>query len=301
MIFMPDLRVAAEGVPNFQFSHSPLMNKIHWMQIEANPYMKIAIDNDLTDDFLLDLDWRTEHESHFDIVTYGDTGSGKSRLSQAIYWEQYSRAKKVINPDLKFTVNNITFTRTEWLAQTEQLLRGDTLIFDEDDQSAIGMGAMRQLNEQEQIEKTLRQSQFNFIFNSPIVEQHVEHYILKAFDIEYSRQLNRAILFKKEETGLIMPYGHIILRRHEVDGYEEKKAKFRAAIQARSLGDRFKEYDDVAKVLIERYHVDEIKKLRTKKSLVQRFFPRFTEEEVKEIMTSIELIAAGVKPDYSNF
>ena len=294
-----DMRVISANKPNFQFSHSPLMNKIHWAQIQMNPFLQMAMNNDMTDDFLLDLDWRTEHGSHFDIVCYGDTGSGKSRLSQAIYWQQYQRAKKFLNPDVKFTVDNITFTRTEWLQANERLVKGDTLIFDEDDQSAIGVGALRQLMEQEQIEKTLRQSQFNYIFNSPIIENHVEHYILKAFDIEYSRQLNRAVIYKKDDAGMIMPYGVIMLRRHEIDGYEEKKEKFRKAVQARTMSDRFREYDDTARALIEKFAIDKVKKVRTRKSMIQRFFPRFTEEEVKEIQTSIELISEGVEMKYS--
>jgi ABC-type dipeptide/oligopeptide/nickel transport system ATPase component len=259
----------------------------------------MAMENDLTDDFLSDLDWRTEHESHFDIVTYGDTGSGKSRLAMAIYWEQWQRAKKFLNADLKFSIDNVTFTRTEWLARNEKLQKGDTLIFDEDDQSAIGVGALRQLMEQEQIEKTLRQSQFNYIFNSPIIETHVEHYIMKAFDIDYSRQLNRAVLYKKDDAGLIMPYGVIMLKRHEIDGYEEKKEKFRKAVQARTMSDRFREYDDVARLLIEKFSIHKTKKIRTRKSIIQRFFPRFTEEEVKEIQTSIELISEGIEPKYT--
>ena len=192
-----EMRVVSATKSNFQFTHSPLMNKIHWAQIQMNPYLQMAMDNDLTADFMADLRWRTEHESHFDIVIYGETGSGKTRLSLAIAWEQYKLTKEILNPDAVFNIDNITFTRTEWLAANEKLKAGDTLIFDEDDQSAIGVGALRQLSEQEQIEKTLRQSQFNYLFNSPIIENHVEHYILKAFDIEYKRQLNRAVVYKK--------------------------------------------------------------------------------------------------------
>jgi len=167
------------------------------------------------------------------------------------------------------------------------------LIFDEDDQSRIGLGSFRQLEEQEKIEKTLRQSQFNFLFCSPLIEQHVENYILKAFDINFKKQLNRAVLFKRDETGMTMPFGYIVLKRHEIPGYEEKKAKFRKAVQGRNISDRFKEYDRVAKELIKRLKISSLKK-RTQKSLIQRYFPRFVEEEIKEIMTSIELAAEGV-------
>jgi ABC-type dipeptide/oligopeptide/nickel transport system ATPase component len=294
-----EMRVVANNKPQFQFSHSPLMNKVHWLQIQCNPWLQAAMGNDLTADFIADIEWRCRHESHFDIMIYGDTGSGKSRLSMSIYYEQWQVATKYINPNLKFTADNMAFTRTAWLRTSEQLSRGDTLIFDEDDQSFIGVGALRQLAEQEQIEKTLRQSQFNFIFNSPIMETHVEHYILKAFDIDYSKQLNRAVLYKKDDAGLIMPCGVIVLPRHEVEGYEEKKERFRKAVQARTLTDRFREYDDVAKALIERFKIDKIKKARTVKSLIQRYFPRFTEEEVKEIQTSIDLIANNVELRYS--
>lgn len=292
------MRVVVASKPQFQFTHSPLMNKIHWLQISQNPWLQAAMGNDVTQDFLADIEWRTRHESHFDIMIYGDTGSGKSRLSMSIYHEQWEVAKKYIDPNLKFTVDSIAFTRTAWLRAAETLHRGDTLIFDEDDQSFIGVGALRQLAEQEQIEKTLRQSQLNFIFNSPIMETHVEHYILKAFDIDYSKQLNRAVVYKKDDAGLIMPCGVIIMPHHEVEGYEEKKAKFRASVQARTLTDRFKEYDDVARALIARFNIDKIKKARTVKSLIQRYFPRFTEEEVKEIQTSIDLIANKLELKY---
>jgi len=295
-----DLRVVQAQKPKWQFTHSPLMNKIHLVQIEINTFLKQAMDRDMTDDFMQDLDFRVQNERNLDIVIPGETGSGKSRIAQSIYWELHSRARKLLNKKLRFSVDNICFTRTEWLERSEQLQRGDTLIFDEDDQSRIGVGSLRQLSEQEKIEKTLRQSQFNFLFCSPIIEQHIEHYILKAFDIEFTKSLNRAVLYKRDETGLTLPYGFIVLKRKEVDGYEQKKAKFRKAVQERKFTDRFLEYDKVADHLIEKLHIDKLKK-RTQKSLIQRYFPRFVEEEVKEIMTSIELKAASVKLDYGEF
>lgn len=255
---------------------------------------------DLTDIFIQDLDFRVNNERNLDLVINGETGSGKSRLAMTIGNEIYIRAKK-INKNLKFGAQSIVFTRTEWLEQSEKLTRGGTLIFDEDDQSKIGTGSLRQITEQERIEKTLRQSQYNFIFCSPIVEQHVEHYILQAFDMDFSKSLNRAVVMKRDMSGMILPYGHIILKRHEVDGYEEKKRKFRKTVQDRKVSDRFKEYDDTARYMIKRFDLPKLKK-RTQKSLIQRYFPRFVEEEVKEIMTSVELIGEGVKlPAYSEF
>jgi len=295
-----ELKMVASPALDFQFTHSPLMNKVHLIQIDLNLYLKSAMERDLTDEFYQDLDFRVENERNFDIVVAGETGSGKSRLSQAIYWETFVRAKKFLNHKLEFTCDNICFTRTEWLTRTEKLQAGDTLIFDEDDQTKIGTGSLRQLTEQERIEKTLRQSQYNFIFCSPIIEQHVEHYILRAFDIEFKHQLNRAVLYKKDEMGLILPYGHIIMKRHEVDGYEEKKKRFRQAVQDRNIRDRFIEYDDVAKILTKKFNLPALKK-RTQKSLIQRFFPRFVEEEVKEIMVSVELQSEGIDLNYSEF
>jgi hypothetical protein len=296
-----ELKLASQPKPEFLFTHSPLMNKIHLLQIDMNPYLKMAMDNDLTDDLYQDLDYRIENERNFDMVIHGETGSGKSTFAMSVYWETHKRAKKFLNNDLEFTADNVTFTRTEWLTRNEKLQGGDTLIFDEDDQSIIGVGALRQLSEQERIEKTLRQSQYNYIFCSPIIEKHVEHYIFKTFDIDYGRQLTRAVLYKRDDTGLILPFGFVTLKKHDLPGYMAKKEKFRKAVQARSLRDRFFEYDDVAKALIEKFNIDKVKHLRTKKSIIQRFFPRFVEEEVKEIMTSIELITSGVNVDYSDF
>ncbi len=282
--------------PLFQFTHSPLLNKIHLVQIDMNLFLKEAMERDFTDTFFEDLTFRVLNERNQDIVIHGETGSGKSRIAQSIYWEIWKRSKKLLNPKLKFTIDNVCFTRTEWLERTGKLQRGDTLIFDEDDQSRIGLGSFRQLEEQEKIEKTLRQSQFNFHFCSPIIEQHIEHYILKAFDIDFNKQLNRAVLFKRDETGMTLPFGFIILKRHEIDGYEEKKADYRKAVQDRKLSDRFKEYDLVASELIKKMKIGDLKK-RTQKSLIQRYFPRFVEEEIKEIMTSIELAGSGVNLD----
>ena len=295
-----DLTLTRMNKPNFEFTHSPIINKIHLLQIEFNIYLKQAMQRDLTDIFIQDLDFRVANERNLDLVINGETGSGKSRLAMTIGYEIFKRAKK-INPKLKFGSQNIVFTRTEWLEQSEKLTRGGTLIFDEDDQSKIGTGSLRQITEQERIEKTLRQSQFNFIFCSPIVEQHVEHYILQAFDMDFSKQLNRAVVMKRDMTGMILPYGHIMLKKHEIEGYEDKKKEFRKTVQDRKVSDRFKEYDDTARFMIKKFKLAEMKK-RTQKSLIQRYFPRFVEEEVKEIMTSIELIGEDVKlPDYRDF
>jgi len=285
-----------EAEPNFQFTHSPLLNKIHLVQIDTNFFLKEAMDRDFTDTFFEDLDFRVENERNQDIVIHGETGSGKSSIAQSIYYEIWKRSKKYLNPKLKFSVDNCCFTRTEWLERTESLERGDSLIFDEDDQSRIGLGSFRQLEEQEKIEKTLRQSQFNFLFCSPILEQHIEHYILKAYDIDFKKQLNRAVLFKRDETGITLPFGFIILKRHELEGYEKKKAVYRKAVQERKTSDRFREYDLVASELIKKLKIGELKK-RTQKTLIQRYFPRFVEEEIKEIMSSIELADAGVDLD----
>jgi len=295
-----DLTLIKTGKPNFEFTHSPIINKIHLIQIDFNIYLKQAMQRDLTDIFIQDLDFRVNHERNLDLVIHGETGSGKSRLAMTVYWEIFKRAKK-LNPKLKFTAKNVCFTRTEWLTRSEELTRGDSLLFDEDDQSKIGTGSLRQITEQERIEKTLRQSQYNFIFCSPIVEQHVEHYILQAFDMDFDKQLNRAVVMKRDMTGLILPYGHIILKKHEVEGYEEKKKEFRKIVQNRQVSDRFKEYDSTARFMIKRFDLSKLKK-RTQKSLIQRYFPRFVDEEVKEIMTSVELIGEGVKlPNYREF
>lgn len=285
--------------PNFQFTHSPMINAIHRLQIEYNLYLKKAMETDLTDHFMEDLDFRVENERNLDLMLPGETGSGKSRMAMDIYWELYIRGKK-INPSLRYTVDNIAFTRTEWLLCNEGLTRGDTLIFDEDDQSRIGTGSLRQLEEQEKIEKTLRQSQYNYLFCSPLLQQHVEHYILRAFDMDFTRQLNRAVVMKRDETGMILPYGFVVLKRHEVEGYEEKKAKYRKSVQDRTVNDRFKEYDHVAQILIDKLHIDKLKK-QAQGSLIRRYFPRFVEDEVKEIKTSIELISQKVKLDYNGF
>ena len=295
-----DLTLTKTSRPNFEFTHSPIINKIHLLQIDFNIYLKQAMQRDLTDIFIQDLDFRVNNERNLDLVIHGETGSGKSRLAMTVYHELFKRAKK-INPKLKFTAQNVCFTRTEWLTRSEQLTRGDTLLFDEDDQSKIGTGSLRQITEQERIEKTLRQSQYNFLFCSPIVEQHVEHYILQAFDMDFDKELNRAVVMKRDMTGMILPYGHVILKRFEVEGYEEKKKQFRKTVQARTVSDRFREYDDTAKFMIKRFDLSKLKK-RTQKSLIQRYFPRFVEEEIKEIMTSVELIGEDVKlPEYREF
>lgn len=285
--------------PSFQFTHSPLINAIHLIQIDMNMYLRSAMQRDLTDVFRQDLDFRVENERNLDIMIPGETGSGKSRVAMSIYYELHKRGKK-LNPKLKFTVDNVCFTRNEWISQNERLSRGDTLIFDEDDQSRVGTGSLRQLDEQERIEKTLRQSQFNYLFCSPLIQQHVDHYILKAFVMDFARRLNRVVVMKRDETGFVLPYGFIILEKHELEGYDEKKALFRKSVQERTVNDRFKEYDGVAQTLIERLHINKLKK-RTQKSLIQRYFPRFVEEEVKEIMTSIELIEEKVSLDYKDF
>ena len=295
-----EIKLRAEEEYHFQFTHSPLINKLHLVQIDMNLFLQQAMDRDFTDTFHEDLDFRVENERNLDVITHGETGSGKSMAAQSIFWELWTRSVKFLNKDLKFSVDNVCFTRTEWLGQTEKLILGDTLIFDEDDQSRIGVGSFRQLEEQEKIEKTLRQSQFNFLFCSPLIEQHVEHYILKAFDIDFKKRMNRVILFKRDETGMTLSFGFILLKKHEVEGYQAKKKIFRKAVQDRKLSDRFKEYDQVAKIMIGRFKMDKLKK-RTQKSLIQRYFPRFVDEEVKEIMTSVELLNENVKIEYDGF
>ena len=73
-----EIKLRAEEEYHFQFTHSPLINKIHLVQIDMNLFLKEAMERDFTDTFHEDLDFRVENERNLDVITHGETGSGKS-------------------------------------------------------------------------------------------------------------------------------------------------------------------------------------------------------------------------------
>ena len=188
----------------WQFTHTPLKNYLHDLRIAENPQLFAALHNNLTDVFFRDLEWRYDHERNINILINGEQGSGKSTGGQVIK----VHADKHFG--LESRVDEILFTRRQFLHSFKKYTRGMTGIVDEDFDYITQTGSQRVRESLRFIEQAIRGAQINLISCAVSETPHLYNYVLEAFDIEYRHQYNRLILMDVTQFGY-RPVGFIIL------------------------------------------------------------------------------------------
>lgn len=247
------------------FTQSPL--KDYARQLEASGQrhnLASALNNDITDMFLCDLKFRLKNQKNIIITVWGDTGSGKSTVAQFlgkyltdhIPPENLKRIQKEFGRTPKFTADNICFTRSELLKKVEKSTPHETFLFDEDNDVRYGIGAGREQEQMERLNKVVRAEQNNFIFCNPEQTNRQQHFTLQAFDIDPDHKRNRSIVYDRQRNQLGYTtdiLGTIITPYYEIPDYHKKKTKYIRAVKARNSGQRSKEYEQVAEEILEKY------------------------------------------------
>ncbi len=298
----------------FEYTHSPIINEVHSERISKNMELQIALgqDKNWTNLFFKDIIWRLgKGYKNFIVTGYGYTGVGKSSVSQ--FWGMVATqfVNQIKGKELerkygrlaKFDNSNICMSRSEFLDRIEETIPGETVIFDEDDQSRIGLGSGRQWEEMEKIEKVTRAEQINFWYNSPMFETHNEHYMIKGLDSSHTHAMDRAVLYVKDNNLMYEPFAHFITPHTIMESYHEKKMDYIEKVKKKTTNENFKEYDKVAREMVDRFPGLFYKKNvkddtvspnlkfdgRIVRVLTRRYYPRFGENEYADIIASIRL------------
>jgi len=180
---------------------------------------------DITDVWIEELEWRKRRGKNLILQWYGETGAGKSLSS--IYWGAYWSKLWGYNfdiGDLEETESgvfhqkpkgNIFFDRRDLLERIKRAKKGEIFILDEE-VAKSGVGSRREVELLQNIEKTVRQKQVSIIYNSPVLSQHVPHFLFKAPDvIDYDEKLSKVILVKPVEEYFItkLYIGYIVSKK----------------------------------------------------------------------------------------
>jgi len=300
----------------YRGSLSPFYNWTHKQEIRENDYLQRALMYDTTDLFLHDLKWRIENNMNFLIVHSGPKGSAKSSNAQSIglfindftlklFETKWADKKEAFIKQWgrlpRFDVSNICMTRPEFVERVQISVPFETIIFDEDQASVIGIGARLETETGDRFEKCLRSTQINMEFCSPSIEEHVANYYIEAYDKDTVRKVNRSLLYIKNRDGFLEPRSNVKLKYVYLPGYSEKKEAFNLRLKEIQEQDNATLYNKVANWVLDNYVVyaeddkgnfKQVMKNETIKNIIRRHYGerRFVEGQLKIITGHIDYI-----------
>ncbi|MEO0303958.1 MAG: hypothetical protein ABIM64_01720 [candidate division WOR-3 bacterium] len=282
---------------NLKLTHSPLINRLHLYEWENDPRLQNILDlengNDLTDSFLDDLEWRAKNQHNIVIEIKGIRGSGKSFLARGIKTYQ----DKIRG--MKSSINDIVFTRSEFLESYKKAKRGQTIIIDEDFSFQTQTGSLRLKESLNLAEQTFRIEEVSTIACSVApVSSHLYDFYLVCYDYDIDNGYNRAILFNTSQINSVIyrPAGYILfptrkyLDKKLEEAYIKKKKKFTKIVKENRLRTLQDDYDEYAKKIIEKYGLN-IRKppVSYLKILLRREFPHFANTELNDILDTLKV------------
>lgn len=279
----------------FHFTHSPLGNKLHEERIDNDRKLRDAMQKDRTNLFFEDLEWRLQNEKNVILAVYGETGSGKSTVAMRIAYEMLNFLPEDRREKADLDINQVSFSKTQILNQIQDTHPGETIISDEDREESYGMGSQREAQQMSKIEQSVRAESLNFIFCSPYPQQHEQHYTIEAFDIDYDKEVNRAILYDQSRSGLREPIGTLYLKKYTIPGYIEKKRNYIQGVKQSMVSDRTKKYVDIAKDLFDEYDDFPYRDNSQNRMLFTLKYGEgmFTEEEIDQVIKTAKLFKKG--------
>ena len=240
---------------------TPLKNDYTRIEYKEKPTSEQqALFLNVTQSMFVDDAFRMANGLNIIKTTYGDTGSGKSRLSinDAFLVHEFNR--DVLGRDVSFTKDNICFSRQEHLDLIPKLKKGESAILDEDNEAILGIGSFSAKAFIDRYEKTLRSLSKNFWNNSPNLTPHNEHWIMKSVGINDIFGINKAIVREREN----LFYGSVLFPNHKgqefesfLSDYEDKKRAFQKQLEERT-GDeaRIKRVLEMAVATIQKWKLN---------------------------------------------
>lgn len=264
----------------------------------------------ITDVWMEELEWRKRRGKNLILLWYGETGAGKSLSS--IYWGAYWNklwGYKFGIADLEETESgvfhqkpegNIFFDRRDLLERIKNAKKGELFILDEE-VAKSGVGSRREVELLQNIEKTVRQKQVSIIYNSPVLSQHVPHFLFRAPDvIDYNENLSKVILVKPVEEYFInkLYIGYITSRKPSkrfLDKYNKVKSAFIDKVLKMQVNSSVEFYKKLAQKYLDDKRMDKMVDSKGKimktllKTLIMSEHPELAGTEVAHVVNLITL------------
>ena len=134
----------------------------------------------------------------------------------------------------------------------------------------------------------------NGAWDRAVQTQHLNHYVLETWGIDYKQKLYRALVYLPDNVRI--PLGYVVLRWPDPklwDEYSKLKEKFLKKIEQRATGR--KEYQEkIAREMGEDEGYCDLKNNGLRDTYIQIKYTNLTGDEVKMIRNQAELIKAGV-------
>ena len=238
---------------DFRTTPSPLVAQMHRYELahneRLNRILNLQTGNNWTEWVLKDLIHRSKKEANTSYEIKGMRMSGKSIISRAL---------KSVNDyvhDVKPNIDDIVFSRKEYVERNKTAKPGETLIIDDDFGFMTQTGSMRLQETINLVEQTFRIEEVSTIANSASPQlAHLHDYHLVAYAYDEVQKVNWAVVYttaQLEGTFFSRPCAFVLLpvgRWLDVTierKYKEKKKAFTDAVKkgrARKLQDDYDEY-----------------------------------------------------------
>jgi len=280
---------------SIRLAHSPLVNKLHKLEIAGDERLKAILDleygNDLTKDFLDDLRWRAENNHNHVTDIKGPRGSGKSTLARGIK----CFCDKVRG--IKTSIEDIVFTRDEYMKRYGSGKRGQTFIIDEDFGFQTQTGSVRIRESMMLAEQTFRIEEISTISCSVANSYaHLYDFSLLSYDYDAKNGINRAIVNNTAQLNsyFARPVGYILfptrkylnpeLEKH----YQDRKKEFTKKVKEGKVRTLQEDYDAMAEQCIRKFKWNMQKPTeRVMKVYLSREYPHMANTEQTDILDTL--------------
>ena len=286
----------------YNFTHSPLKNKLHLLEIRKDAGLEEALRVNLSGWFWRDLAWRVkkgseEEKRNANIVVKGEQGSGKSTVARVL------KAFLDKQNGVESSIDDVIFTRKDFIERFKNCGGNDTIIIDEDFDFVTQIGSMRVREQLRFIEQAIRIEGINIVSCSVSHTPHLFNYSLRAFDIDYEQQTNRVVLYDRAYgTGWEEPVGFVLFDRRVLDRelerqYLVKKLAFTSKVKLGINRDVQSFLDKLAQELIRRTNFDFSTPKGVIKIACRRLYPDLSEVENVELIDTVYFFLKMAKYD----
>jgi energy-coupling factor transporter ATP-binding protein EcfA2 len=286
-------------VGNLEFSHSPLLNELHKLEIATDARLDAILDlntgRNLTRKFIQDLEWRATHKHNVLINLRGVRGCGKSTFAQGI---------KGFNDELREqagTIKEIVFSRKEYMECYKGAKPGELFIIDEDFGFQTQTGSFRIHESMMLAEQTFRIEEVSTIACSVAHSSpHLYDFDFLVYDYDAENGVNRAILFYSSQLNGGMfsrPAGYVLfpskqfINRKLENHYLIKKKEFSTAVKLGKARTLQQDYDEIADAMIKKFHWDKLEKKPTIDAYnvcLRREYPQMANTEMSDIVQTLK-------------
>lgn len=289
---IPELSI---DVSKCNFISTPLTDINHQLKLKSDSHLKVALTKNLTQLFISELQVRIKLQKNVIMSIYGETGSGKSYAGMRIGELISNITLLTFNKRIPFEHDNdVHFGITPFLQRIHELGENTWNKCEILDEQFVtyGVGSTREQTDLLTLEAVVRKKQLHFIYISPELYEHIHHYLIEPWDIDYNNNLSRCILYDR----MRFPLGFILLSKPDKEGlkkYSIKKDSFIDTILKGQLKDRYSMIEEISREFIKIPEFVEGKK-DLRRLLVMKKYPYLTTQEVNLVLTQADHLISNM-------